>query len=121
MYYPKVVEHYNIASGFVFTTKVVEPYDIYGIDIPNSPVITSSLVHTPRAGLPTLYQILATNNPTSFNAGDLPDGADMPGNLHIDTSTGIITGTISAGTYSLNIAATNDSGTGTAVLVIVSS
>ncbi len=57
------------------------------------------------------YQIVASNSPTSFNADGLPTGLD------VNTSNGLISGTpTAAGHFNVTILASNDSGTGTAVL-----
>jgi len=79
-----------------------------------APTITSSTQVTPTAGSPFTYTITATNNPTSFSASPLPTG------LTIDTSTGVISGTLTGiGQFSpITIGATNASGTGTAVLTM---
>src|SRR5437762_1808403 len=80
---------------------------------PAKPVITSPLTASGQVGVAFSYQITATNNPTSFNATELPSG------LSVNTSTGLISGTPStAGTYSDIISATNAGGTGSATLVI---
>jgi len=52
------------------------------------------------------YQITASGNPTSFGATSLPTG------LTVDTSTGLISGTIATcGTFGIGITATNSCGT----------
>ncbi len=77
------------------------------------PVITSSLNRSVLAGENFYYQVTATNTPTSFNANGLPAG------LTINTSTGVISGTVAVtGTYTVTLHATNDEGTGTAGLRI---
>lgn len=74
------------------------------------PVITSTLTRliTNTNSNNISYQITASNNPTSFSATGLPAG------LSLNTSTGLITGTLSSqGTYGgIILGATNDIGTG---------
>jgi len=80
---------------------------------PAAPVITSALTATGTVGVAFSYQIVATNNPTSYNATGLPAG------LTVNTSTGLISGTpTTAGTYSVTISATNAGGTGSATLTL---
>jgi len=77
----------------------------------STPVLTGTLIVTGTTGQPFSYTITATNSPTSFNAVNLPTG------LHIDTATGVISGTItSAGLYIVPINAINGSGTGSGAL-----
>jgi len=104
------------------------PYDaiskrIYGqaLASPNppspAPVITSSLTATGTINSAFTYDIVATNTPTSYNA------TGLPGYLSVNTSTGVISGTVSSGEtngmeYSVSISATNAGGTDTETLVI---
>jgi hypothetical protein len=84
----------------------------YG-DTEGAPEITSSLTATGEPGVPFSYQILATKDPTSYNA------TGLPAELTIDTATGVISGTVTtAGTYTVTISAKDGSGTGTATLAI---
>lgn len=79
------------------------------------PVVASGSVSVLPSTELTPYQIVATNNPTSYGATNLPAG------LSLNTSTGLITGTVTdpdPKTYSVGISATNDSGTGTGTLEI---
>lgn len=85
-------------------------------DKPNArafPIITSPGSITIYSNFAIRYQITATNNPQSFNATNLPAG------LFVNSSTGLITGYISAvGQYSVLLEATNEFGTGTKTLII---
>ena len=77
------------------------------------PVITSPLTANAGVGQPFIYQITATNGPTSFDAIGLPAG------LTVDTATGLISGTPTApGSALVNLSATNSGGTGKAVLTL---
>ena len=77
------------------------------------PVITSPGNATGATGVNFLYQIVATNNPTSFGATGLPPG------LSVNASTGLVSGAPGAnGTFTVNLTATNGTGTGSRVLTI---
>ena len=80
------------------------------------PSITSVLTQTAIVQAPFNYQILATQNPTSFTAAPLPQG------LTLNATTGLISGAPSAaavGINTVNLSASNASGQpGTAVLTI---
>ena len=77
------------------------------------PVITSPATASGASGSRFLYQITATNGPTSFGASGLPPG------LSVNPATGIISGTPGApGTFHVNLSATNPSGTGTRALTL---
>jgi len=78
-----------------------------------APVINSSTSATGTVGQSFSYSITASNNPTSYNATNLPSWAS------VNTSTGAITGTPDvAASTNVNISATNASGTGSATLTI---
>jgi hypothetical protein len=78
---------------------------------PPPPVITSATTAAGTYNAAFTYGITATNTPTSFTATALPSG------LLVDSSTGVISGTpSSAGEYSVKLGASNDGGTGTALL-----
>jgi len=80
---------------------------------PSLPVLSSPSTATGTIGLPFTYSIVATNNPTSYSAINLPAG------LTINTSTGVISGTpTTLQTSTVTIEATNTGGTGTAVVLI---
>jgi len=68
------------------------------------PVVTSNPTAAAINGAPFTFQITATKAPTSFNATGLPAG------LTINTVTGVISGTPTAGA-TINLTATNTTGT----------
>jgi Putative Ig domain len=78
------------------------------------PLITSNMTALAE-DRPFSYQIVATNHPTSYNAGGLPPG------LTVNTGTGVISGTPvpTTGIWSASILATNATGTATATLTIL--
>lgn len=76
------------------------------------PVITSvGIVPIFNVGEPFTYQIVATNNPTSYSADGLPDG------LSVNTVTGLISGTPTEETLNMTVKATNVGGTGTKFVI----
>ncbi|TNF97832.1 MAG: autotransporter domain-containing protein [Gammaproteobacteria bacterium] len=78
-----------------------------------APVITSGLAASGTIGATFSYQIIASYNPISYAALNLPPG------LTIDTNTGLISGNPTTnGTFNTTISATNATGTGTETLVI---
>ena len=82
---------------------------------PPAPIITSALTLTSLVEKNFQYQITAANNPTAFDARDLPPG------LAVNRTTGLITGMVpenAAGIYRIVLSASNDAGTGTALLNI---
>jgi uncharacterized repeat protein (TIGR01451 family) len=83
------------------------------LTIATPPVITSSTTATGDVGVAFSYQITATNSPTSYNATGLPAG------LSVNTASGLISGTPSAGgTSNVTLSATSAGVTGTATLVL---
>ncbi|MGH8045695.1 MAG: putative Ig domain-containing protein, partial [Chthoniobacterales bacterium] len=83
---------------------------------PPAPVITSALTASGTVGTAFSYQIVATNNPTSYSASGLPSG------LGINPTTGLISGTPTAVANnppaSVTIGATNAGGSDSKTLVI---
>ena len=78
------------------------------------PIITSPTTATGASGVNFLYQITATNGPTSFGATGLPPG------LSVNAATGLISGAPGAsGTFTVNLTATNPTGTGSRPLTLV--
>ncbi len=72
-----------------------------------TPVITSALADSGQVGENYSYQIAADENPTSFNASNLPSF------LNLDGSTGDVSGTLDApGSYKIELSANNSIGTG---------
>ena len=81
------------------------------VGAPPAPVVTSPVIAAGTFATPFVYQITATNSPTSYGA------APLGGNFSIDTSTGSISGTpITTGTFMLTVSATNAGGTGMQVV-----
>ena len=78
------------------------------------PIITSATTATGATGVAfSGYQITATNSPTSFSASGLPPG------FSINTATGLISGTPTAGgTFNATVSATNATATGSQALTI---
>ena len=78
-----------------------------------APVISSSIAASGIVGSPFSYFVDASNSPTSYAAGSLPAG------LSFNAGAGQIFGTPTvAGTFPVNISATNGGGTGTATVTI---
>jgi hypothetical protein len=105
------------AAGTV-TSEIVSRYGAVPAQCSRSggalvPSITSTLSATGVVGTAFTYQITATNSPTSYGATGLPAG------LSVNTTTGVISGTPTAGgTSSVTLSATNSSGTGNATLTL---
>jgi hypothetical protein len=78
-----------------------------------APVITSAASASGTTGSSFSYQITATNSPASYSATDLPAG------LSVNTSTGLISGTPTAGAVStVTLGASNSAGTGNETLTL---
>ena len=76
-----------------------------------APVMTSALTVQATVGTPFLYQIAATNNPTSYRSG-----SGLPPGLGLNTTTGLISGTPTMVlTAVVAITASNSAGTSAAV------
>jgi subtilisin-like proprotein convertase family protein len=81
--------------------------------ITTAPVVTGGTAHA-YENTAVRHQVIATNAPTSYAATGLPPG------LLISASTGLLYGsTAVVGTHSITVHATNDFGTGTAVLTLI--
>ena len=80
--------------------------------ITTPPIVTGGVADA-YAGVPFRYQVTGTNAPTSFSATGLPAG------LTISPTTGLISGILpQVGSHGVTLHATNDFGTGDAVLTI---
>jgi len=96
----------DLGTGYVQTRPV-------SLTIVAAPVITSATAVTTSSGSSFTYDIVATNNPTSYGAAGLPSG------LTVNTTSGIISGTPTvAGTSNVTLSAVNLGGTGTATLAL---
>ena len=107
--YTAWAEARNSASGCVSDLRTQVTLIISNV----RPVITSALTATSVYGKTATYQIIASNNPTTFNATGLPSG------MTIAQSTGLISigARTSAGVYHIYMSATNQNGTGNDSLV----
>jgi hypothetical protein len=74
-----------------------------------APTITSATTASGKVGLAFSYTIAATGSPTSYAATSLPPGLAISSNTISGTPT-------QAGSYNVALSATNEGGTGTAIL-----
>ena len=107
--YTAWAEARNTASGCVSSSRTMATLIINSI----KPIIVSALSAGSTYGTASVYQISATNSPTSYSATGMPQG------MTISASTGMITigSKTPAGVYNIYMGATNAGGTGTATLV----
>lgn len=104
--YPVVI---GVDNGSSTDTKTL----VYTINAPTTPAISGVLTASSTVGQSFSYQIVATNNPTSFNATGLPSG------LSVNTVSGTITGTPAvSGSFTVLISATKSGQTGTSALAL---
>jgi beta-galactosidase len=101
-------------TGYGYSLHDFQVWGQEGGSSQSAPVITSVSPANGVVGTAFSYQIVATNNPTSYGLTPIPAG------LTLNTSTGLITGTPTvAGTTNTTVSATNAAGTGTASLAFV--
>jgi subtilase family serine protease len=104
--YSDMISVTDIGTGYVQTRAV-------SLTIEPVPVITSATAATTGSGSSFSYQIVATNNPVSYDATGLPTG------LSVSATSGLISGTATTiGTSNVTLSAVNLGGTGTAVLAL---
>ncbi|WP_264510953.1 YDG domain-containing protein [Flavobacterium sp. N1719] len=112
---PVTVSGYTITGSASSNYSLTQPSGLVAdITSEPSPVISSALTATVTYGTAFNYFITATNAPSSYNATNLPAG------LTVNTTTGEISGVLTAapGNYSIILEATNVGGTGSDVLVL---
>ncbi len=106
------VSNLTLPGSYTFTLRAFDDLHMTTQDktvnvsaAPGAPVITSAAANSVIAGAPYTYTITANNNPGGFNAIGLPAGLGF--------TNGVISGTsATAGTYNIQLSATNASGTG---------
>ena len=102
----------NLPGNYTFTLRVFDDLHETTQDktiavsaAPGAPVITSAAAASVSVGTPFTYTITASGSPVGFGAPNLPPGLTF--------SNGVISSTPSiVGTYNIQLAATNASGTG---------
>jgi hypothetical protein len=106
----------DISITLIATNACGTDNQVLTLTVPSTPpVITSALSQTATALQPFTYNMTATNSPTSFTATFPP----ALNGLTFTPATKIIDGAPSpAGTFSIDLSATNACGTGTAVLML---
>ena len=83
------------------------------------PVITSSATASGTHGAAFSYQITATNSPTGYSAILQSGNTAVPGGLSVNPNTGLISGTpTTAGTYNIEVSASNSGGTARQIVVL---
>ena len=113
----------TIAGTYTATltaTNATGPSAPFALQITVAPAATSSAVTSAStagatAGAAFSYQITASNAPTSFNVTGLPTG------LSVNTTTGVISGSVAAaGSYPVLISVNNATGTGANTTLTIS-
>ncbi len=101
---------YKVNDGQLDSPEATVIINVLGSSV-LTPVIYSTLQASVPVGQPFSYQILASNNPTWFDAQALPAG------LSVNHTNGLVAGTpTQAGSFSINLQATNLAGIGSACL-----
>jgi len=104
---PKAI-HYLAAGVFLFQSTTAS------LHAQSVPVIDGAATASGKVGNAFSYQITATNAPTQYRAGSLPQG------LSVNKTTGLVSGTITGidGSYNATLYALNATGTGSKKLPI---
>ena len=106
------VGNLNLPGNYTFTLRAFDDLHMTTLDktisvtaAPGAPVLNSAATASGIVGAPFTYVITASGSPVGFNATNLPPGLTF--------SNGVISGTPTiAGTYNIQLSATNGSGTG---------